>query len=145
MRVVVAGGREFLDAELMNEVMDQLTKEWGITEIAHGGQKAYMPLTKRWRGCDYHAGEWAAAREMPCTPFPVSDEEWRRLHKAAGPVRNRRMINEFAPDRVIAFPGNKGTKDCVTWALSCGIEVFAVDRDAAGHLEIHALSDPRLL
>lgn len=144
MRIVVTGGREFLDVEFLNMVMDRLLEEWEITEVAHGGQKEWMPLTKRWRGVDFYVDRWAESRSVPCQVFAVSEGEWRRLAKAAGPVRNRRMINEFQPDRVLAFPGNKGTKDCVTYALDQGYVVYAVVKDRDGYIDLREISDPRL-
>jgi hypothetical protein len=130
VRVVVTGGREFLDEDFMFEALDWLhDKEGPITELAHGGQKAWMPLTSRWRGADYYAGKWAKMRGIAHRDFPVTEEEWRRLHKAAGPIRNRRMLDEFRPDRVYAFPGGKGTRDCVRAALDRSLTVFSVRLD----------------
>ncbi len=146
MRICVTGGREFLDADLMNTVMDGFLEEWGITALAHGAQKAWMQLTKRWRGADYYAGLWAESRGIPVTEFPTSDLEWKQLARAAGPVRNRRMLDEFKPDRLVAFPGNKGTKDCVTAALERHIVVVAVDRSETDPqiIEITLVSPPKL-
>lgn len=130
MRIVITGGREFLDADFMFEALDWLHgKEGPITELAHGGQKTWMPWTERWRGADYYAGQWADARGVPCRDFPVNDAEWKRLGKAAGPIRNRRMLDEFKPDRVYAFPGGKGTRDCVKAALDRHLTVWGVDLD----------------
>jgi hypothetical protein len=43
--------------------------------------------------------------------------------KAAGPIRNQRMIDEGKPDLVIAFPGGRGTADMVSRAKKAGIPV----------------------
>lgn len=142
-RLVVTGGREFYDDGLMNAVMDSLLEDWGITEIAHGAQQAWMPLTNRWRGADHYVGLWAESRGVPCQEFPVNDAEWRRYGKAAGPIRNRRMLDEFQPDRVLAFPGGKGTKDCATAAMQRGLDVFRARR-TDGLPDVMQVSAPHL-
>lgn len=144
MRIVVTGGREFVDRDFMFEALDWIHgKEGPIIALAHGAQKAWMPLTQRWRGADYYAGQWADDHAVPSREFPVTEEEWRRLHRAAGPVRNRRMLDEFKPDRVYAFPGGKGTRDCVTAALERRLEVWSVTLDER-RLVFTPISNPRL-
>jgi hypothetical protein len=143
MRVVVTGDRAFAKASLLNAVMDRVSDEWGITEIAHGGQKQWAPLTQQWRGVDYYVDEWAKGAGMPRQVFAVSDEEWKLLHRAAGPVRNRRMLDEFKPDRVLAFPGNKGTRDCIAAALERHIDTWGV-KIIDGDATLTQISHPSL-
>jgi hypothetical protein len=58
-------------------------------------------------------------------PFKEFFADWAVHGKAAGPIRNREMIN-YGADLLIAFPdsGSRGTKDCATYAASKGIEVY---------------------
>ncbi len=53
--------------------------------------------------------------------------EWNLHGRTAGPVRNRRMIEEGKPDLVLAFPGGQGTADLVRRARAAGIEVREVE------------------
>jgi hypothetical protein len=143
MRAVVTGDRAALDQELIWDALDSFHAEFGIDELAHGGQQQWMHLTQRWRGTDRLAGMWAESRGVPCREYPVSDLEWKQLARAAGPVRNRRMLDDFQPDAVIAFPGNKGTRDCVTAAIERGLKVWAVKRQE-GRIRYDLVTHPTL-
>jgi hypothetical protein len=56
--------------------------------------------------------------------------DWYRFGKAAGPLRNQRMLDLEDPDLVVAFhediDSSKGTKDMVRRALNRGVEVAIV-------------------
>lgn len=56
--------------------------------------------------------------------FPVEryPADWERYGKRAGPIRNRKMLDQ-GPDLVVAFGGDKGTADCVREARRRGIAV----------------------
>lgn len=144
MRAVTTGGRESLEHELIFAALDDFVRKHELTEVAHGGQKMWMPLTQRWRGADYWVDQWANDRGVPCQEFPVSEEEWRRLARAAGPVRNRRMIDTFQPDAVIAFPGGAGTADCVTYATERGYKVFQVTKTSTGLPDVQEITPSKL-
>ena len=66
-------------------------------------------------------------RELGYDVVPVY-ADWHRLGSAAGPVRNRRMIDEYRPRLVVAFhddlEASRGTANCVTQALSRGVPVL---------------------
>jgi hypothetical protein len=66
------------------------------------------------------ADPWAAINYVRTEVFPA---DWVRHGRAAGPVRNTRMLNDGEPDLVIAFPGGHGTADMVKQARAAGIEV----------------------
>lgn len=55
---------------------------------------------------------------------------WHNYGKAAGPRRNRKMLDEYDPDLVVAFhddlDASKGTKDMVDYATSQGVQVYHV-------------------
>jgi hypothetical protein len=52
--------------------------------------------------------------------------EWETHGRKAGPIRNARML-EHKPDLVVAFPGGKGTANCVAQARGMGVEVLEVE------------------
>lgn len=56
------------------------------------------------------------------TPVPA---DWS-LGKKAGPLRNQRMI-DMKPDKLLRFPGGRGTADCERRARAAGIEVVMVE------------------
>src|SRR5690606_25211324 len=75
------------------------------------------------RGADSIAGQWAASRGVEALSFPAN---WTRDGKAAGPIRNQRMLDEGQPDVVIAFPGGGGTADMVRRAKAAGVQVVSL-------------------
>lgn len=46
--------------------------------------------------------------------------------KAAGPIRNQRMLDDGKPDRVLAFPGGRGTANMVKLAKAAGVPVHEI-------------------
>lgn len=110
MRVVVTGGRDYQQKSVVRRILLQVGE---ITELAHGGAP----------GADKLSGEIASGLDIPVTIF---DANWKTDGLAAGPKRNRKMLDEFKPDLVIAFPGGRGTANCVAEAKKRGIKVLEV-------------------
>lgn len=117
MRVLVCGGRHFTDrsavARALAPYKPKTTMAVSEHKIIHGGAS----------GADKLAGEWAECFGVPFRIFPA---QWDRDGKAAGPIRNQRMIDEGKPDIVVAFPGGRGTADMIAKARKAGIEVIEV-------------------
>lgn len=68
------------------------------------------------------------AKEFGCAidPYPVTRDDWKQYGKAAGPKRNKRMLEEGKPNIVFAFPDpnySPGTWNLVMWARQKGIPV----------------------
>lgn len=70
------------------------------------------------RGADSVAVEWARARGIPSEVYRA---DWNKHQNAAGPIRNTEMLVEGKPDRVVAFPGGKGTADMLKKARAKGV------------------------
>jgi hypothetical protein len=100
MRILVCGGRDFLDRVYLFSVLDKCLTENRNIEIISGMA----------RGADMFAYEWAKENHVKCHEFPA---DWDRYKKAAGPIRNQQMIDEGYPDLGIAFKGTSGTADMV--------------------------------
>ncbi len=112
LRVLVCGGRDIRDAELVENTLDRLLAARGPFErLIHGGA----------RGVDRIAGAWARTNGVLEWDFLP---EWHRAGTRDGSVRNQRMIAEAQPDLVIAFPGGHGTADMVERAKGSGVEVI---------------------
>ncbi len=110
MKVLVCGGRDYLDDFTVQYVLSLHHRKTPITTLIHGGA----------RGADYLAAKWAAEAGIAAWPFYT---DWNKHGKAAGPIRNQRMLDEGKPDLVIAFPGGKGTAHMVRIARAAGISV----------------------
>jgi hypothetical protein len=113
MKILVCGGRDFNNMPLLDRKLNELKAKHHITDVIHGGAK----------GADYCAWHWGLANGLQVHVFHA---DWKKHGKAAGPIRNQRMIDEGKPDLVVAFPGGKGTQDMVSRALGAGIEVLII-------------------
>lgn len=116
MRVLVCGGREFADFERLCLEMDRIDrscKPLGITHVISGAAQ----------GADRLAAEWSKKYDLPVSFFPAD----RKKHgRAAGPIRNQKMLDAGKPDLVVAFHGGRGTADMVRRARAAGVEVIEV-------------------
>ena len=108
MRLLVCGGRGFADEPGFNRLMGTLIERPSV--VIHGGA----------RGADRMAGRWALNHGIPAE---VYEADWDRDGKAAGPIRNARMLAEGKPDLVLALPGGRGTADMVAKAEAAGVPV----------------------
>ncbi|GAA0730053.1 DUF2493 domain-containing protein [Sphingomonas japonica] len=109
-RVLVCGGRDFNDSERVAEILDSLTRP---VVIIDGGAT----------GADHEARMWATRNRLPVETYRA---HWKDHGRAAGPIRNQRMIDEGKPSIVIAFPGGRGTADMVRRAERAGVAVIEV-------------------
>lgn len=114
MRVLVCGGRDFSDCKLVFDTLDQLAKSEVVDCIIEGDA----------RGADRIAGAWAKRRRVDLRLFPA---DWTKYGKAAGPIRNQKMLDTGRPDLCIAFPGGSGTADMVRRARAAGVNVIEVN------------------
>lgn len=110
MRILVCGGREFADWRTVSDALWAIHHDTRILELIHGGA----------RGADDMAACWARQNGVNQRTFKP---DWQAFGKAAGPIRNERMLREGKPDLVIAFPGGRGTADMVRRAESAGVPV----------------------
>jgi NADPH:quinone reductase-like Zn-dependent oxidoreductase len=113
MRVLITGGRDFADRDLLFETLDRLHAVHGFTVLIHGAAS----------GADTLAGEWAKECGVEVIARAA---DWKKHGRAAGPIRNQEMLKEN-PQMVIAFPGGKGTANMVAIAKKAGIEVMVIE------------------
>jgi hypothetical protein len=113
MRVLVCGGRDFNDYEYFEAVLTTISLSMPITCIIHGDAS----------GADSLAGKWAEKKNIQVEKYPA---DWKALGRAAGPIRNKQMIDEGKPDLVVAFPGGRGTSNMVSLTKKSGIDLLEV-------------------
>ena len=110
MRVLVCGDRYWSDADL---ILARLAQFNPGDVVIHGGAN----------GADTIAGMCAQKLGHNVEVFRA---DWNTYGRAAGPIRNRVML-DTKPDLVIAFhdciAASKGTRDCTTEAKKRGISV----------------------
>ncbi len=113
MTLLVTGGRDFSDWPILRDTLDALHEQHRFTLLLHGNAN----------GADHLAGVWAYRRGILTKAFPA---DWKTHGRAAGPIRNQRMLDEGKPDLVVAFPGGRGTADMVRRAGAAGVKVVEV-------------------
>jgi hypothetical protein len=110
-KLLVCGGRDYSDTARLTEVLDRVRLHLGAIEliIIHGG----CPT-----GADAMADKWAEDRGVERIVFLA---DWKNQGRAAGPIRNQKMLDDGAPDGVIAFPGGRGTADMMKRATKLNL------------------------
>jgi len=118
-RVLICGSRDFDNMQLISGMISQFDKD---TVIIEGGAS----------GADTIARQAAQAVGLKVIEFPA---DWNKYGKAAGPIRNQKMLDEGKPDVVYAFykdrSKSRGTKHMVSIAKAKGITVLeyeSIDR-----------------
>jgi len=109
-KVIIAGGRDFIDYALLRETCDKILCNQSDIEIVSGAAQGADKL-----------GEWYADEKgYPLKQFPAN---WDKFGKGAGHIRNSEMA-EYA-DALIAFwdGKSKGTKSMISLAKKGGLLV----------------------
>ena len=122
--VIVCGGRHYQDKSFVFETLSKLRAEAYQLVIVEGG----CPT-----GADAFARDWVKLQTEPgryhrIQHFTVHPAWGRDGRLAAGPIRNRRMLENYEPDLVLAFEGGRGTKSCIDIARELGVPVRKVRR-----------------
>lgn len=116
--VIVCGGRDFHDRELVYRTLDAVNP----LLVVHGacGVDADFPRWDKMKGADLLADQWAAGRGVACERVPA---HWTRWPRSGGPKRNAEMLKRFKPNLVVAFPGDRGTANMIALARAAGVSV----------------------
>jgi len=133
-RLLVFGAREWTDRPAIDRELRKAQAQ-GVTTLVHGGC----------RGADRLAGEVAGRLGMTVEAYPA---DWERYGKAAGQLRNQRMLDEGRPDYAIGFHANldesKGSADMLRRCNTAGLPVHIDDGARAPILaeaaELYALA-----
>jgi hypothetical protein len=111
VRLLVCGGRHYGATAAERDALYMEISRLRPHIIINGGAE----------GADELARAWAHYHGKLCLTYPA---EWRRYGRAAGPMRNQRMLDEGQPDALLAAPGSRGTADMVRRARACGLPVY---------------------
>lgn len=110
LRVLVFGGRDYNNKKFIYEALDEIYDPFLPMTVISGAA----------RGADSLALEWAVERMCPFEAYPA---DWKKHGKAAGPIRNQRMLDEGKPNLGIGFPGDVGTADMAKRLRKAGVAV----------------------
>ncbi|MCG8393615.1 MAG: DUF2493 domain-containing protein [Pseudomonadales bacterium] len=111
MRILVCGGRDFRDQTLLEASLNKLLRDGSLTLLIHGNAS----------GADRLASQWAHDQGVDQVCYPAN---WVAHGRAAGPMRNRRMLHHGRPQAVVAFPGGRGTASMMQLAEQAGVPVW---------------------
>lgn len=123
MRALICGSRTWDKPIPVDVVVGGLASVYGQgnVTIIHGAAK----------GADSMAASAAHRHGVDCEDYPA---DWDTHGKAAGPIRNQRMLDDGKPDVVFAFTDDlatsKGTADMVRRARKAGLPVYVIGRVA---------------
>ena len=109
--VLVTGSREMVNYKYLESILNR----YSIGGIVHGDA----------HGADTLAQEWADLNDVLTARHPVTGEQWKRIGKSAGVLRNQAMLDQHPTiSLVIAFPvvGSRGTADMIRRATKAGID-----------------------
>jgi len=119
MRVLVCGGRDYKDYDTVCDTLDALLNPNNDPLPAD----PHTIIHGQAHGADLLADTWAVNNYVMIEEYPA---DWATHGKAAGPIRNKQMLDIGKPDLVVAFPGGAGTKNMCTLARAAGVEVRKV-------------------
>ena len=111
MRILVCGGRDFSDQSLLTRSLARLLRDNTFSLLIHGNAS----------GADRLASQWAHDSGVDQVSYPAN---WVAHGRAAGPMRNRRMLHHGRPQAVVAFPGGRGTANMIQLAEDAGLPVW---------------------
>jgi len=111
MKLIIAGGRNFVNYEQLCKECDHLLHDQTNIEIVSG---AY------YKGADKLGEQYAVERGFLLTKFPAN---WNQYGKAAGPKRNRQMAN-YANALIAFWDGkSRGTKNMIDLAKRFNLKI----------------------
>lgn len=115
MRLAVTGGRDHVPTSLELSVFDVLWTALGASTLVHGDA----------RGVDRFVAAHVA-RTYPGAQVMVFPAQWHTYGRSAGHRRNGTMLR-WGVRALIAFPGGRGTANCVEQAQRLRIPVHFID------------------
>lgn len=114
MKVIIAGGRNYIFQNKDFEILDYIATKWSISEVVSGGAT----------GADQGGEDWAIKNNISIKKFPA---DWSKYGKVAGPIRNAEMA-AYA-DGLILFPGGRGSKNMLETAKEFNLEILTIKDD----------------
>jgi YspA, cpYpsA-related SLOG family len=123
MRLLVCGSRTFSDGSYLYDILDEVSIKYDIDVLIHGDAKGADTLAKEW------------AETVGLDKIEAYPADWDKHGRAAGPIRNKQMLDEGKPDLVVAFidkplDQSRGTKNMVEIAKKAGIKTFVEGKSA---------------
>jgi len=121
MKVIIAGGRDFNDYELLVRKCNKILRNIKDVEVISGKQKTIDKEGNEY-GADFLGERYAESKGYKIKSFPYL----KQYGRAGGPMRNEQMA-DYA-DALIAFwdGGSRGTADMIERAKSHGLKIRVI-------------------
>jgi hypothetical protein len=117
MRTIIAGSRGLTDMQYINDAV--AASRFLITEVVCGMAPGIDLLGKEW--ADYLG---IPVKEMPANWHPFAPPDHKRLDRAAGYKRNKRMA-EYAQAAVVCWNGTSpGSKHMIDLAYLYNLQLY---------------------
>lgn len=123
MRVLICGSRGWEDPAPINALLA------GLDVLSEGSSEPLVVIHGDARGADRLAGSLAKRWGAEVVIEPA---DWDTHGRAAGPIRNQKMLDEHKPDVVYAFRSNgksNGTDDMCNRARNSGVPTYVIQGD----------------
>ena len=123
MRVLVCGGRNYNNVNKVFEILDGIDNGTATIPGDKDGEIITTIISGCAKGADTHGISYAQQHNLRLEKYPAN---WNKHGRAAGPIRNKQMIDEGKPDLVVAFPGGRGTANMCKQARDNDITVMEI-------------------
>jgi predicted polyphosphate/ATP-dependent NAD kinase len=130
-KVLVCGGRDYgrkwtgtqwdEDERQIDRLFAVLDKALQAARLA---KRSFVLIHGDAQGADKLSHEWATARQVD--DVRVYEADWKTHGRAAGPIRNQKMLTSENPDVIIAFKGGNGTAHMIKIGKEAGVPVYEV-------------------
>jgi len=126
MRILCCGDRNWSSYEIIRRELEKFPKDTEIIQgCANGADKMSANIAKS-LGLKLISSK--DNNDIINNPgFPA---DWNKYGRAAGPIRNKQMLDEGKPDLVLAFHSNiensRGTKNMIEQAKKRGIVIILI-------------------
>lgn len=118
MQLIVSGSRHATEADC--------AVVWRELNLLHEEQPIALLIEGGARGVDEYARVWAISRGVERVRVAA---DWKHYGRAAGHIRNRKMLTSYPLAQVLAFPKalSPGTRGCIEHARELGRTVRVVE------------------
>ena len=111
MKIIIAGGRDITDMELVKKAI--IDSGFDITECVCGAAK----------GVDTLGANYCRGKNIPVKMFPAN---WALHNKAAGPIRNKQMA-DYADALILVWDGtSRGSSNMLQTMMKLNKPVFQI-------------------
>ena len=114
MKAIITGGRNVHMSRDQLETLNEVHARWEFSEVVVGDAS----------GIDREGALWARAQRIPVKIFAA---DWRAYGRAAGPKRNKAMLDYAGTDAIcFVFFGGRGTANMRRQAERAGLPIIDI-------------------